>query len=269
MKKPKTIYKYEPFSVQSLKNLKAQSIFYGSPLNFNDPYDCALKASILPPTKNEIEKVRAKYLAKNNLPPHVTFHLKSSSADELLSFFVNVAKKALQDHSENFLSTRGVTCFSEINNDLLMWSRYGGNYKGFCLAFDTEHIPFNQIRKVIYTSKMPKISLTNIILEDDLTEILNLFCTKSSSWSYEKEWRGIHDEANIQFTYPAAALKGVYFGPDIDFESFEIIALILAGQNPDVELWEGKRSTEDFKVLFRKVTYMSFIEAKQKGIHTQ
>ncbi len=46
--KPKKLYKYEAFTEQSLKNLKAQAIYFGSPKNFNDPYDCALTPVITP-----------------------------------------------------------------------------------------------------------------------------------------------------------------------------------------------------------------------------
>jgi len=266
MNKPAILYKYEPFSVQSLKNLKAQCIYYGSPLNFNDPYDCALKASILKPTSHELEKIRKKYLAREDLPLQVAASIKSLPAGDLLSFFLRVAETALLDHGEKFISSRGVTCFSEVNNDLLMWSRYGGVYRGFCLGFDTTYVPFDKIRKVIYTKKMPKISLATLLLSDDSTEIVNLFCTKSKSWEYEKEWRGIHENSGTKFTYDAAALKSIYFGPDMDFESFEIIALILAGQNSNVELWEGKRSMDKFEVLFKKVNYTNFVNAKRNGL---
>ena len=39
---PPKLYKYEAFSAQSLLNLKSQVLYFGPPLNFNDPYDCAL-----------------------------------------------------------------------------------------------------------------------------------------------------------------------------------------------------------------------------------
>ncbi len=54
--KPKLIYKYENFNVQSIKNLKSQSIYFGSPKNFNDPYDCAIRAEIMDPTQEQIKR---------------------------------------------------------------------------------------------------------------------------------------------------------------------------------------------------------------------
>lgn len=55
MRPPRLLYKYEPFSTQSLLNLKRQVIYFGSPLMFNDPYDCALTPNIVIPSDEELE----------------------------------------------------------------------------------------------------------------------------------------------------------------------------------------------------------------------
>ena len=78
----------------------------------------------------------------------------------------------------------------------------------------------------------------------------------------------MHNEAGTVFTYPVEALRGVYFGPDIDQQSLEIICLVLLGQNAHVKFWKGKRSTEQFKVEFEDFTYASYLEAKQRGLVT-
>ena len=40
--KPKRLYKYQAYSVQSLDNLKNQILWFSKPPAFNDPPDCAL-----------------------------------------------------------------------------------------------------------------------------------------------------------------------------------------------------------------------------------
>jgi hypothetical protein len=37
---PATIFKYEGCSLQSIQNLKKQSVYFAPPHRFNDPYDC-------------------------------------------------------------------------------------------------------------------------------------------------------------------------------------------------------------------------------------
>jgi len=186
--------------------------------------------------------------------------------EELKEQMVNAATNALRDAREKFLSDNGVTCFSERNDDLLMWSHYGGQYKGFCLEFRTKHEPFNKLRDVQYVPGMPTLHIDTVIVDKNYDQLLDLYCTKSDVWSYEQEWRGFHEKAGTLFSYKPEALKAVYFGPDIERQALEIVCLILAGQNSDVELWEGKRSETEFKTQFSFFTYTSHIEAKRKGL---
>lgn len=175
-------------------------------------------------------------------------------------------QSVVSEHIDEFLSSRGIACFSERNDDLLMWSHYGGKYKGLCLEFDTSVEPFTGARQVRYVSELPKMSLKAVHLDKDLDVVKALFCTKSNSWHYEKEWRLIHAVAGTAYVYPAEALTGVYFGPDIDRQSMEIVCLILQGQNPGVKLWRGIRSTSEFKVLFEEFSYVSRLEAIKNGM---
>lgn len=268
MDRPKTIFKYESFSAQSLRNLKAQSVYFGSPLGFNDPYDCALKAGVAHPSDDAIEKLRAAYAVRPDVPGDIQRKFAESSIENLREIVMRNARQVLDNHTEQFLRERGVSCFSQCNNDLLMWSHYGGRYKGFCLGFSTDFEPFSKIRNVEYTGEMPKIDAVRALMDNDFEQMLNLFYTKSKSWSYEQEWRCLHEKAGTLFTYEAEALQSVFFGPDIDLESLEIICLILAGQNPNVRFWRGQRSNERFEVLFEEFTYTSYLEAKKQGLIT-
>jgi hypothetical protein len=257
--KPKKLYKYEAFTEQSLQNLKAQVIYFGPPKNFNDPYDCALLPTIKSPSDSEVESIRASYL---NLP----FSKKQASSflkpsiEELRGMLLRANERAIKTAQEDF-EHRGVSCFSEVNNELLMWSHYGGKYKGFCLEFDTSHQPFEKAIQVKYSTEMPNIDLTTLLLNDDFDSFMALFSTKSMSWSYEKEWRVIHQKAGMAYHYPTECLTGIYFGSEISSEALEIICLVLQGQNPHVRFWKGRRSLIQFKVEFDEFTYTPNLRA--------
>lgn len=267
IEKPKIIYKYESFNTHSLENLKAQSVYFGSPLDFNDPYDCAITEGIKALTDEEIEQVRRDYVKRNDIPPKAKQEFIQFSIQQLREMFVRIAKETFSKAKIDFLKNNGVTCFSERNDDLLMWAHYGGGYKGFCLEFSTDDKLFDKMRKVRYCSYMPKVDLVSVLLNHDWDQILNdLFCTKSIAWEYEKEWRSIHKKVGTLFGYEANALKAVYFGPDMGHQSMEIICLILGGQNPDVKFWRGIRSEEEFKVVFEQFTYTTYIKAKELGL---
>ena len=135
-----------------------------------------------------------------------------------------------------------------------MWSHYGDHGKGFCLEFSTLNHMFQKIRRVHYQDKMPEIDVVAMLCGEDYdTTINNLYCTKATDWAYEHEWRAIHSEVGTEYGYPPSALTGVYFGPDMEYAATEIIALILAGQNEHVKLWNGSRSKESFSVEFQQI----------------
>ncbi len=262
---PPYLYKYESLTAQTLQNLKGQALYFGSPLGFNDPYDCALTPNIRHPTDDEVETTRQLYLQSTTTEPAARKGFETMPTSDLRQSLLRSGQLGLNDAIQEFLKTRGVTCFSQRNDDLLMWSHYGGSYKGICLEFSTASEPFTKIRSVQYVKTLPTIELAPL-LQGGIDLVLELFCTKSEAWSYEMEWRAIHAVAGTKYVYPVESLTGVYFGPDIDRESLEIVCLILRGQNESVKFWRGTRSTTEFKVLFEEFTYTPHIDAKKKGL---
>ena len=263
MTKPPRLYKYESFTAQALHNLKSQAVYFASPKSFNDPYDCATFPSVKEPSDAEVEQIRAHHLADGALTPKVRRDFERSTTADLRVTFLRIGQDCLDKAVQSFLNDRGVSCFSERNESLLMWGHYGGRFRGFCLEFRSDLDLFAKARKVNYEDGMPEIDLLPLLCDPDSDEILELYCTKARDWHYEREWRCLHDKAGTVYTYPADALTGVFFGPDAPFLTLEIIALILAGQNPGVQLWRGARSKSDFSVIFEPVTYTSHLDARR------
>lgn len=263
---PEKLYKYEAFSINALTNLKKQSVYFGAPTGFNDPYDCAITPKISEPKDSNLEIIRAGYLSKAGLPPNVREQFTQMTRKHLRDTLQKSARTVLNDSIDKFITTNGVTCFSETNDDLLMWSHYGGRYKGFCLEFSTSSDLFLKAKKVQYCQTPPTIDIASLVPDVRLDIVQELFCTKSLPWQYEWEWRCFHVQAGTLFGYPADSLTGVFFGPDIDQQSKEIVCLILKGQNEHVRFWNGVRSESEFRVLFQEFTYSSFLEAKSHGL---
>lgn len=262
---PNKLYKFESFSELSLRNLKRQAIYFGSPRGFNDPYDCAITAQIKNLTPEQVEQYKNHLLADDKTTIEERNNLIKHTAPEIGELVSKLVSEDVSEIKEKVLSTFGISCFSEINNDLLMWSHYGGRYKGFCLEFDSNQPFFNKAKKVTYSDSMPKIDPMKV-LSEGIYYFEELFCVKSKSWEYEKEWRIFHKQAGTLFTYPTEALTGVFFGPDIEPECLEIIALILRGQNEKVKLFQGQRSQDAFKVEFVEVNYTPYLVAKKMGL---
>lgn len=174
MRLPPKLYKYEALNAQTLQNLKSQILYFGSPLGFNDPYDCALTPSIRVPLDDEVERVRQHYLSKETSGSARQMELQSKSTDELREILMRATQKALTTEIGNFLNTRGVTCFSEINDDLLMWSHYGGRYRGICLEFSTESGPLSKARQVSYVDRPPSVSVSTLLVDGSFNPVADL-----------------------------------------------------------------------------------------------
>jgi hypothetical protein len=263
---PATLFKYFSPTLQNIQNLKSNVLYFGSPKNFNDPYDCAIDAEIDELTDAEVEFINLHYLFRLDVPVQVQTQMVMVPQEINKVSLGRGARDVVSREQEKFMSERGVTCFSEVRDDILMWSHYGGSHRGFCLEFRTDLFAQSYWRKVTYSDAMPRIKMVPIV-KGDASQIVDLFCLKAEPWSYEREWRCIHIKCGMPYTYPAQALKAIYFGSKMDRQLKEILCLILNGQNPDVELWGGWQSKSEFKIKFDRIPcYISHVDAKKRGI---
>ena len=263
MANPPRLFKYEQFSVRSLQNLKNQVIYFGSPLNFNDPYDCALAPKIKLPSEEDIAKFRQQYRSDSRVSKAGREKFDKRTDKELRELVLRIGLKTLPGKIANFLAVNGVSCFSEVNDSLLMWSHYAAGGRGFCLGFRTDSSLFEKLHQVRYAKHIPEVDFVSLICDDD-DQFIDLYRTKAEVWRYEKEWRCIHIEAGKEFGYDSEALTDVYFGANMPFAQIEIISMVLAGQNKTVRLWRGVRSEAEFKVDFHRCVYATFLEAQSR-----
>ena len=266
------LYKYESFNTYSISNLKNAQIFFNRPIDFNDPFDCSLYVESINYKDDDLIKLH-NYWISNKLPgaPQPPAHLINTvdSIKDIPDGFKNAVKKSAKEVAEKKqqenLYDIGCSCFSELNNNLLMWSHYSDGHKGFCLEFDTSLDPFKKAYKVEYSDSFPSWNPITIFLEKKKSDrrALSPLLTKYSCWEYEKEWRIFHHQPRTFFNYNVDSLKSVYFGVAIEYSHLEIICLILQGQNPRVSFYKAKRSSNKYEIKFEKVTYTPNINIKK------
>lgn len=167
MEIPKTLFKYQSFTTQSLLNLKNASVYFGSPLNFNDPFEFAAIAPIAAPTKDAAERIRQHYLSNPDPDNPAMKAFGEMPFDQLKKVLYNGANVALETARAHFRKDRGVSCFSENCDDLLMWAHYGDKYKGFCLEFRTDIELFKKVHKVDYVNEMPKWDIEEVLVDEN------------------------------------------------------------------------------------------------------
>ncbi|ADZ10369.1 hypothetical protein Metbo_2154 [Methanobacterium lacus] len=169
---PSHLYKYRTFDENeySVKALEEDKIFLSNPLEFNDPYDCALlckdanyvKEDFL---KNLLAKDPKGFRKAHNLTKKQISKLqKSDKIIKDLSIFIaknspeykNNPKRLNELSKENELQIRAisadfnelrkdmlVSCFSEDYKSILMWSHYAKEHTGFCVEYDFKSLGHN------------------------------------------------------------------------------------------------------------------------------
>lgn len=257
---PKKLYKYHSFTEYALNNLRNRSFWFSKPENFNDPFDCNINFQLEDITEESLEllfnSLREREPNKKEFDRN--FHSNGRVTKSFKNMAIEFSRKAPSKLVERF-ANHGVACFSEINDDILMWSHYATSHQGFCLEFDTTKFPFTStnnpdkdtvVEKVDYSDSYPIISLKDIALNHLPSLIQDLLARKSCHWSYEREWRLFSTYGNLELEYEKTALTGVYLGCKTTEDNKGIIKSILGNSIP---IYEMQRSTTEFKVVAREI----------------
>ena len=145
----------------------------------------------------------------------------------------------------------GVLSLTEDPLNELMWAHYANSHSGFAVGLDVTSDFFQpkrsdpkvcgELMNVIYTDTMPVVYVEAGTL--DIPK--EVFFTKATAWSYEKEWRMIKhlptadellivDGKNVHlFNVPKEAIKDVLIGAKISVEARDRVIAGVRANAPD------------------------------------
>lgn len=311
---PQKLYKFYPFTQNSLKCIENDSIYLNESSNFNDPFDSLIQTNKQEFLKRYIlGKIEETNLLKRNIITETEYYtlvhsvcdnsynenynlygkrffdvfLKLSNEKEFVSDWYVYANR-LFDQTMVEIKRRSmrICCFSSLNDDELskymeMWGHYTDSHKGFCVEYDFSNylirLKENNINKLetailncifpcLYKSVpvfLSPLIFYRIALKKHLTNhqtvlleksILNSHIYKSTSWSYEKEWRIIMpDEISSIWNYllPFPYIKSIYLGVNMKKDDKEYLYKI--GKRKNIEIYDAKLNGYNYKLDFYKV----------------
>ena len=201
-------------------------IYFRSPKQFNDPYDCRLPTMSFDASDEEwiaeYSKQMPAKVAKQRIREG---HHKDLEHQKI--FLKRFQKKIFK---------LGVLCLSEVPDSILMWSHYADGHKGFCLQFDNTEI---RAEKVNYSRSYPEI---NYIRTPDEEQFDLTLLTKFKGWCYEQEWRIIEYENSYgTCNFPKEKITGVILGAEMLPEHKKMIGKWLEGRKPSVQVYEASK----------------------------
>ena len=109
------IYKYVPFSINTLKLLAKNEIWMGSPKDFNDPLDSKFKFNVSGSLPND-EFLKKFYKEELFIDNAIVERIERNKTN--INFLIKDIESSL---IEELNSKIGISCFSKKNGDNKMW----------------------------------------------------------------------------------------------------------------------------------------------------
>jgi hypothetical protein len=224
-------------------------VWFSKPAALNDPFDIDIDFAyaVTPSGFNYMIQVL------KNQPG-----IQPERASRLEQLEQDIPDRDALDHMSQVIAAKfredrkdwGVFCLCESCKNILMWSHYADNHKGFCARFDRNADnrlgDIEYTRPVSYSCEYPS---PDFYSSDGLERIYDeLFFTKAKCWEYEREWRMLNEKGNIdlplaQFT----TISGIIYGLNMPIPHREVIRSILSDKK-EIEFMEAVKVPNRFEL---------------------
>ena len=274
------LYQYYPISVWSLCNLMNTEIYLSEPSGFNDPFDSLLVLSRdeiidgllnipMNPWISAIYGMENKDVvlsAKNKNDALNDLSLKGYKDAINILDSLNSIYNQMSLEGSKYRNYLGVSCFTEKNNNPLMWGHYAKGGTGFCVCYDFSKIdtlykrlfPIIYSKKPYYSYEFLETAYQVMQFEKDEHKDVNvnpLYKTsvvKPKEWTYENEWRLLVTKKEIKSIFNnkrlidvSGCIKRIILGPLISDYAKRVLKKIAA--DIGVDIYYAKINPDKFK----------------------
>lgn len=213
------------------------SLWAGSPLGFNDPFDC-YPVIDLEGTREEKEAWAA------GVAPN--FGMSIDAAVEMLEKALGdpVSRDQMLDWRKN-VEAVGVLSLTERPDDMLMWAHYANSHRGYCLELDATIQPLSLAYRVQYAEERPVFRLFD---PNRLDIIPRTLLHKADFWKHEREWRMVRSTDFGPVIFPTHGLLSIIFGADIEGEDEAALRAIAAERGTPVTFKRAKLDLQSYRI---------------------
>lgn len=254
---PTVLYKYKDLSGKGIAHvedmLRNNQIWFSSPKNFNDPFDCrhiydsrnSRKEVVWGMTGWLTRKghslVDALAQAEQDIPKHPGKFERWKSRQ--------IARRSRQ------IANTGILCLTSLPNNQLMWTHYAKSHKGICIEFrigdecEESQLEFiSKAQPVEYADRCPVIN----IARDDPEEIVRkTFLTKTSPYSHEAEWRIVrYNDGRGPKPIPTGIISSVILGVQIKRTVRDRVIKACTEYDGDVEIVQTSLDPQTYGLQF-------------------
>jgi hypothetical protein len=162
------------------------------------------------------------------------------------------------------MADRTIFCVSETHDNLLMWSHYARNHTGAVVKFlslPEVDSPIIVAQPVRYSTNMPRLSFASLLGRDRLERIVleTITLSKSTVWSYEKEWRivaALRDKSARYELLPYAPeeVGAVYLGCNMAEEDRNEIIDIVHRHFENAKMFRAEKHERQYELRFIEIS---------------
>ena len=262
---PKVLFKYRHFDNEKhYEELLSKNIlFFSSPKNFNDPFDCRVYPDYEFGTDKEIESRFYEHLKRERpeLSERDLLFLSKKAFKENIDI-IKSPKEMMKRMNGIIDSSFGICSMAEEHDNLLMWAHYSNSHQGFCIEFDAHELyqigvnyfnMFDELllfHKINYEKLHPRINPYS----SNKNDLMDWIITKSLDWKYEKEWRLIYYKfPDTSLDFPDRIIKSIYFGVKCSQERIDHCIKLLEKRKTMPNIYQAELKHKEFGIVFRKI----------------
>lgn len=264
---PQKLFKYRTFDKDGHWEEWTQGrVFCNNPLNFNDPFDCMLSFESTSYSKT-VRDVCFDVLKNRGIILSAAENNSLKTDKEPINALATILEKKSIHVNQNYLSKiakpksfksmlqkmLSVTCFSEKNDSLLMWSHYAQQHRGFCIEYDFSDDPeiSEFLFPVVYSNKK---TIVNTGVHD--VDCLKAALCKSEEWQYEQEWRYINmlkstfENSNERtIPYFDSPISAIYFGVNAAQADIDRLLTLIVKNQANPQLYQMEMLDYQYKLI--------------------
>lgn len=261
------LYKYATLNSEyTIANVLESKFWFNTPILFNDPFDIYPIYNL----DNAEKEILLQIFEQADLDRKQTSKFSNFELSELMRW----QDKMLGDNSRY-----GVTCFSILKDNIIMWSHYADSHKGICLGFDINDGDcidsfldksrnaesgklIGEVFPIIYKDKSsrPRSKFDN-------GKQFEIYKTKYKQWLAEKEVR-VMLRAERKYTFPCLLyyktekLKEINFGANITWKDFLDKYLLLADyiRKHNITTYIATLDEYEYRLNFAPVAFCEYLQ---------
>lgn len=247
------LYKYKDVTGDGITHvedmLSNNQIWFSSPTDFNDPFECGCKYDINN-SREEVILRKSMFLVKKGASISDAIAQAEEDIPQQSNNVKEWQRQQIETHTLRAANT-AMLCLTPICDNQVMWSHYAKKHEGICIQFRPledkldSHLDFlAKAQQVDYSIRCPTVNF----MSDHREELFRkLLLTKSMPYHYEKEWRLVlyNDGPGLK-PIPEGIIGAIILGIKTEQEIEDRVIKASAEYEGDIEIVRANLNPETY-----------------------